>query len=336
MMINKNELLRLVKELCQIDGISGDEGRVREYIINEIKGICRYKVDALGSVIGTVKGGSELLVTAHMDEVGMIVTSVGDDGFIGFDTVGGIDERLLPDKRVDINGKIGVISVKPVHLMSNEEKKKALSVNEMYIDIGAKDENEAAELVSLGDSINFEREYFNFGNGFICSPALDDRIGCAVLICLIKYCKKPFSFAFTVQEEVGTRGAYAAAFAMKPAVAIAIEATTAADVPDVEEDKNVARLGDGAALSFMDRATVYDRDELKRLIEIAEADGIKWQYKRAVAGGNDMGAIHKTGEGAKPIAISVPARYLHSPSVVVKEEDIISVYRLTERYIEVF
>lgn len=335
-MINSNELLKTVKELCLIDGISGDEGRVREYIINEIKGICEYKVDALGSVIGTVRGGSGLLVTAHMDEVGMIVTSVGEDGFIGFDTVGGIDERLLPDKRVTINGNTGVIACKPVHLMSGDEKKKPLSTDELYIDIGAQNKDEALKLVSLGDSINFEREYFNFGDGYISSPALDDRIGCAVLICLIKNAKKPFSFAFTVQEEVGTRGAYAAAFAQKPYVAIAVETTTAADVPDVAEDKSVAKLNFGATLSFMDRATVYDRDELKRLIEIAEADGIKWQYKRAVAGGNDMGAIHKTGEGAKPIAISVPARYLHSPSVVVNEDDILSVYRLTERYIEIF
>ncbi len=335
-MFNKNELMRLIYDLCQIGGISGDESKVREYIINEIKGVCDYRIDALGSVVGTVCGGNDLLITAHMDEVGLIVTSIGEDGFIGFDTVGGIDERVLPDKRVDICGKIGIIACKPVHLMSGAEKKKVLSVDDMYIDIGTKNKAEAEKFISLGMPIIFERDYLEFGENLICSPALDDRIGCAMLIAMIKSCKKPFSFAFTVQEEVGTRGAFGAAFAMKPSVAIALEATTAADVPNVGKDKNVACLGDGATLSFMDSATVYDKDELRRLIEIAEADGVKWQYKRAVTGGNDMGAVHRTGDGAKPVAISVPARYLHSPSVVVNKDDIFNVYRLATRYVEIY
>lgn len=320
--------IELLKRLCKCDGISGDEGKVRELIINEIKPYAdSITADNLGNLLVHKKGKnrakSKLMLSAHMDEVGLMVTDITSDGYIKFDEVGGIDRRVLLGKSVTLGkNKInGVIGVKPIHLCKGEENSRIPELSEMYIDIGADSKEDALKYIKYGDSINFVSD-FNVTSDSITSKALDDRFGCLVLIELIK--SEPeydMDFAFVVQEEVGLRGAKVAAFTVDPEFALVIETTTAADIPEVDENKQVCNLSDGAVISVMDRRTIYDKEMIALAFECAEKLNIKAQYKRAVAGGNDAGVIHSSKSGVRTLAVSLPCRYLHSPNCVVNKQD---------------
>ncbi len=228
----------------------------------------------------------------------------------------------------------GVIGAKAVHNLTAEEKKKAVSIDKLYVDIGATDKSEAEKYVSLGDYVHFCPDYEDFGNGKIVSKALDDRVGCAIMLDLInRDFEYDIYFAFTVQEELGLRGAKTAAFAIEPDFSIVLETTTAADIPDVAGEKRVCELGKGAVVSFMDRSTMYDKELYKIAFEIAEENKIPCQTKTMIAGGNDSGAIHVSGKGVRTIAISAPCRYLHSPSCVVQKSDLEACEILTEKLI---
>lgn len=322
-------MLEILRELCSIDGTSGDEGAVRDYIIDKIKGSCEYKTDALGNIIAFKKGKKtpekKIMLDAHTDEVGFIITSVTQDGFLKFANVGGINTEVMMFRRVLINGRIpGVIGGRPKHLLKGDEVKKLPKAQSLYIDIGAGSKEEAEELVSVGDRAVMCSEYVKEGEK-IKMKALDDRIGCAVLIKLLKEeSEYDFYASFSVQEEVGMRGAAVSAFSVAPDAAIILEGTTAADIADVPYDKQVCVLGDGAVISFMDRAAVYDRG----YFDAAVNSGIKCQVKRAVAGGNNSGAVHLSREGVRTLAISVPCRYIHSASSVADERDILSAFEL--------
>lgn len=327
-------MLDLVKKLCLLDATSGDEGAVRNAIIEEIKDFCEYKIDNLGNIIAFKKGKNtpsrKIMLDAHMDEVGLIITSVTADGFLKFSTVGGIDTGVLISRRVEINGNIsGVIGLKPVHLCHGDEGKKLPKADDLYIDIGAKCKEEALSLVSLGDTAVMCQDFVKTGDK-ILSKALDDRIGCAILISLIKEeSEYDFYASFSVQEEVGLRGAKVSTFAVNPDFAIILEGTTAADIADVAEEKQVCNLGLGAAVSFMDRSTLYDRE----LYNLALSSGIPCQAKRFVSGGNNAGAVHLSREGVRTVAISVPCRYIHSASSVADIKDIDSAYKLAKHLI---
>ncbi len=322
-------MIELIKKLTALDGTSGDEGDIRNYIISEISQFCRYKVDSLGNIIAEKKGKKEpskkIMLDAHMDEVGLIITSITDDGFLRFKTLGGINTSALMFKRVKIGGKIpGAISGKPIHLCSGDEDKKLPKTDTLYIDIGASSKKEAEKLVSVGDRAVFTSDFTECGNKII-SKALDDRIGCAILIKLIKeYDEFDFTAVFSVQEEIGLRGAKVATYSVNPDAAVIIEGTTAADIADVAEEKRVCFLGKGPAVSFMDRSTVYDREYYLAAIN----SGISVQPKRAVAGGNNSGAVHLTRAGVRTIAISVPCRYIHSSSSAADTWDIMSAFDL--------
>lgn len=320
--------IKLLKRLCKCDGISGDEGKVRELIINEIKPYAdSITVDNLGNLLVHKKGKnmakSKLMLSAHMDEVGLMVTDITSDGYIKFDEVGGIDRRVLLGKSVTLGkNKInGVIGVKPIHLCKGEENSRIPELSEMYIDIGADSKEDALKYIKYGDSINFVSD-FNVTSDSITSKALDDRFGCLVLVELIKSeLEYDMDFAFVVQEEVGLRGAKVAAFTVDPEFALVIESTTAADIPEVDENKQVCNLSNGAVISVMDRRTIYDKEMIALAFECAEKLNIKAQYKRAVAGGNDAGVIHSSKSGVRTLAISLPCRYLHSPNCVVNKQD---------------
>lgn len=324
-------MLDLLKELCLLDGISGDEGAVRDFIINEIKDFCEYKVDNLGNIICFKKGEntpkSKIMLDAHLDEVGLIISNITENGYLKFQTVGGIDTAALMLRRVLINGKInGVIGGKPFHLLDADSRKKLPKTDDLYIDIGAKTRKEAEKLVSLGDSAVIVSDFEILGE-CVKSKALDDRIGCLVLIKLLKeYNKYDFYATFTVQEEVGLRGAKTAAFSVKPDFAIALDSTTAADIAGTPADSKVCQQGKGVAVSFMDKATIYD----KALYNAAINSGILCQPKSAVAGGNNAGSIHLSGEGVRTIALSAPCRYIHSANSIVNISDIESMLKLTE------
>lgn len=324
-------MLDLLKILCNIDATSGDENAVRDFIISEIDGFCDWKTDNLGNIIAFKKGKNKsarkVMLDAHMDEVGLIITSITSDGFLKFKTVGGIETSALMFRKVKINGEFdGVICGKPVHLLTGDEKKKTPKADSLYIDIGAKSNKQAEEKISLGDRAVICGEYTE-NDDYIISKAIDDRIGCAVLISLIKKeSEYDFYASFSVQEEVGLRGAKVTAYSINPDSAIVLEGTTAADIADVADGEQVCRLGEGVAVSFMDRATVYDREYYNAALN----SGICCQPKAAVAGGNNSGAVHLSREGVRTIALSVPCRYIHTASSIASKADCENLLKLAE------
>ena len=323
-------MLKILEKLCLLDGVSGEENKVSDFIISEIDGFCEWKKDNLGNIIAFKKGknksAKKLMLDAHTDEVGLIITSITKDGFLKFKTVGGISCEALLSRRVRINGSIiGVIASKPIHLLKGEAAKKLPNADDLYIDIGLSDKSEVENLLSLGDRAVILSD-FTISDNKILSKALDDRIGCAILITLLKENSDyDFYATFTVQEEVGLRGAKVAAFAINPDAAIIIEATTAADISGVNYENQVCNLGEGAAVSFMDKATVYDKEYYNAALK----SGVLVQPKRAVAGGNNSGVVHLNREGVRTLSISVPCRYIHSASCVADKRDINSALELT-------
>ncbi len=324
-------MTELLRQLCMLDGTSGDEFAVRDFVISEIKDYCEYSVDNLGNIIAFKKGKKpavkKVMVDAHLDEVGLIITHIEKNGFLRFKTVGGIDTAALMFRRVLINGRVfGVIGGKPVHLCGGDERKKLPDADSLYIDIGAKNDAEAKTAVSVGDCAVMCSDFTVSGNK-ILTKALDDRVGCAVLINLLKQdAEYDFYATFSVQEEVGLRGARVAAYSVNPDAAIVIDGTTAADIADVPQSKQVCKQGCGAVVSFMDGACVYDRE----YYNVALNSGIPAQSKCAVAGGNNAGAVHLIRNGVRSIAISVPCRYIHTSGSVADMGDIIAVRDLTE------
>ncbi len=332
----------MLKTLCLLNGTSGDEGRVRDFIISEIKDYCDYKVDALGSVIAFKKGiktpNNKVSLNAHMDEVGFIITGITDEGYLRFSPVGGIESAVCLDRVVSVGEKNikGVIGDKAFHLLEKEEKDKSPEFEKLLIDIGAESKEEAEKYVSLGDFAYFESDFCELGNGFIKAKALDDRIGCMLMIELIKSeLEYDTYFCFNVQEEVGLRGSKCTSFDVQSDISVILESTTAADLDGVEGDKRVCVLGNGPVVSFMDRRTIYDKALYNLAFETAEKNGIPVQTKTAVAGGNDAGSIQTSGKGSRVLAISLPSRYIHSASSVVKESDIENTRRLIKELLKV-
>ena len=322
-------MFEILKKLASLDGVSGMENSVRDAVIAEIDGYCDWETDALGNIIAFKKGKSEsakkLMVDAHLDEVGLIITDVLESGFLKFKTVGGINTEALLSRRVRINGEvIGVVSSKPIHLLKSDAATKLPDASELYIDIGLSDKSEAEGVVTVGDRAVLLSDCYETDDK-ILSKALDDRVGCAILIELLKNDSEyDFYATFTVQEELGLRGARTAAFKVAPQSAIMLEGTTAADISGVSEENKVCVLGEGAVVSFMDRATVYDREYYNAALN----SGIPCQAKRAVTGGNNSGAVHLNREGVRSLAISVPCRYIHTSASVADKRDIKSAYEL--------
>ena len=336
-------MLEMIKELCLLPGISGRENAVRDYIIEQIKDCADCSVDPLGNLIVFKKGRkpakNKVMLDAHMDEVGLIVTAITSEGFLRFTKVGGIDSRVILGRTVKVGEKAinGVIGIKPVHLVDKKDEALIPKADDLYIDIGAKSKEEASEHVRPGDSVWFESDFVEFGDGFIKAKALDDRAGCAILVEMIKSeLEYDMWFSFSVQEEIGTRGAQTAAFTIAPDYAIAVETTTAADISGVKDEKRVCICGEGGTVSFMDRSTLYSKELFDKAFEIAEREDIPCQPKTMVAGGNDSGAIHKSRGGVKVLTVSIPCRYLHSPSCVIRYKDAEESLRLIKALAEDF
>ena len=334
-------LIDTLKTLCSLPGVSSFEDAVRDYIKNEITPYAdSIRVDAMGNLIavkhGEKPGKHSLMLAAHMDEVGLMVRSITDEGYLKFSPVGGTDRRVLIGKRVIVGKKAipGVIGLKAYHLTSSEEEKKVPKLKEFYIDIGAKDGAEAKTLVKPGDVAVFDSDVLEFGNGFLKAKAIDDRIGCAIMVELMK---RPLpmdcTFAFTVQEEVGTRGAFGAAFSVKPDIALVLEGTTAADLPAMSAHQKVCAPGKGPVIPYMDGGTVYDRKLFQLLQALAEQNGLSWQTKEYISGGTDARTIQRSREGVRVAAISAAVRYLHTPSSVASIADFDQILSLAEHFI---
>lgn len=320
--------LVLLEQLTAVNSVSGDEKEIRELIKSYLPSECDIKTDNIGNLIVTRKGRktpkNKVMLAAHMDEVGFIVTSVSDNGLLRFTAVGGINPSAVFGRRVVFkNGTVGVIAAKAVHLLKGDEKEKQPSLDELYIDIGADSREEAEKLITLGDNCYFENDFFLFGDNRLHAKALDDRLGCMMMIeMLAEEPEYDLTCVFTVQEEVGLRGAAAAAYSVKPDFAIVLESTTACDIAGSEDENKVCVLGNGAVASFMDKSTIYDKELYALSFETAKEIGVKCQTKTKVAGGNDSGAIHKAVGGIRTAAISVPTRYLHTASCVVDLGDV--------------
>ena len=335
-------MIELLKDLCRLGGVSGNEDQVRDYIRAQAQPYAdSIRTDALGNLIVFKKGkkptGNKLLLAAHMDEVGIIVTRVTDEGFLKFDFVGGVDRRVAIGKPVLIGDRQvpGLIGLKAIHLVSREEMKKVPKTDALYIDIGARDKEAAEKLVSLGDYGVFIGEPEEFGRGFLKAKAIDDRVGCAVMLELLKEdLPLDVTFAFTAQEEVGTRGAFAAAFSVTPEVALVLETTTAADLPGVENHRKVCAPGKGPVISYMDGGTIYDRSLFEDLRRLAEENGIPWQTKEYIAGGNDARTIQRTKAGVRVAAMSAAVRYLHAPASVGSISDFEHMLTLTRLFLQ--
>ncbi len=333
-------MIDTIRTLSTIAGVSGSEDAVRDAILREIEDYADCRVDRLGNIIAFKKGAktpkNKLMLAAHMDEVGLMITGIEENGMLRFTTVGGVDTRVILGRRVLIGqkGARGVVGAKAVHLQTSEEREIVPKTDSLLIDIGVSDSEEAAKHVSLGDTAVFDSAFTEFGDQMIKGRALDDRAGCAILISLLR---SPLDydayFAFNVQEEVGLKGAKASAYEIDPDVAIVVEATTAADIADVPPGKQVCVLGEGPVVSFMDRSTIYDKELYQLAFEAAKRRGVKCQPKRGVYGGNEAGAIHLSRSGVRTIAVSLPCRYLHSPSCVLKKTDITDAARLISELI---
>lgn len=334
-------LIDTVKALCALNGVSSFEDEVRAYIKEKAAPFADHmRVDAMGSLIVFKKGkkstGNKLMLAAHMDEVGLIVKRITEDGYLKFDCVGGIDRRVLIGKRVFLgtNRVPGVIGLKAVHLTTAEEREKVPKVEDLYIDIGAKDQASAEKLAEVGEFAAFDSEVVEFGGGFLKAKALDDRVGCAVMLELLKEdLPMDCTFAFTVQEEVGCRGAHGAAFSVTPEVALVLETTTAADLAGVPDHKKVCKLGEGPVVPFMDGGSIADRGLFELMRDLAERNGISWQTKHYIAGGNDASAIQRTKAGARTVVMSAAVRYLHAPSGVASLRDLDQILALARLFI---
>lgn len=327
-------MLNLIKELCALPGISGREDKVRERILAYLKQNAKENLsihtDPLGSLI--VKKGEnsdKLALYAHMDEVGMLITHITAEGLLGFSPIG-IDGRVMFGRRVRVGEDMlpGVIGGKAWHHMDTKERELPLKTEQMAIDIGARDKDEALKYVRPGDMAILDAPFTELGGGRIAARALDNRVGCALLCRLLCESEYSFSAVFTVQEESGMAGAAAAAEALSVTTAIILETTTAGDLPDTEPHREVCRLGAGPVLSFADKGAIYSRALLDTALATAAEQGIPAQLKEGVFGGNDSKAVQRAGGGAKVLAISVPCRYLHSASCTADTADIENSYRL--------
>lgn len=335
-------MIETLKTLCGLSGVSSWEDPVRDYIRQRVEPHAdRVEMDALGNLIvfkrGAKAAGNKLMLCAHMDEVGLMVKSVTEEGYLKFGCVGGIDRRVLLGKRVAVGkGKIpGIIGLKAIHLTTAEERKKVPKLTDLYIDIGAKDKEEALAQVEPGDVCTFVSDAVEFGEGLLKAKAIDDRVGCAVMVKLLEE-ELPMdcTFVFTAMEEVGTRGAFGAAFSVTPEIALVLEGTTAADVPALEPDRQVCWPGKGPVLSWMDGGTIYDRGLFELLRELAEQNGIPWQMKHYLSGGTDGGAVQRTKAGVRVTGISAAVRYLHAPNSVCSISDAEQMLALARKLIQ--
>ncbi len=322
-----NAQLKLLEKLCNACAVSGDEGEVRKIVLEELKGHTGdVRVDALGNVLVTRTGSGKkrlkVMVSAHMDEVGLMLVADDNDGLFRFETVGGIDIRQLPGKAVLV-GKDhlpGVIGAHPIHLTTPEERKSIIPLDTLRIDIGP-----GGSKVKPGDRATFATRFQRNGPVLI-AKALDDRLGVVVLLELVMDTPPNIDLlaAFTVQEEIGLRGAKVAAYAFNPDLAIVVDATPAYDLPSWDGEENISyntKLGLGPAIYIADSVTFSDPRLVRHISQTAQTENIPIQFRQPGSGGTDAGAIHKARAGVPSISVSVPHRYSHTAASIAHLDD---------------
>jgi tetrahedral aminopeptidase len=335
----------LLKEICQIPGVPGFEQRIRNFVLHNVKShVDEVNVDNIGNIItlkksNSNKGNKKVMIAAHMDEIGFIVTHIDDKGFLWFHPLGGFDPKTLTAQRVIVHGTkdlIGVMGSKPVHVMSNEEKNKPAKIEDFFIDLGMKKE-EVEKYVSVGNPVSRERDLIEMGDCVNCK-SLDNRISVFVLLETLKLLKDfPYDIygVFTVQEEVGLRGANVAAHQINPDFGFALDTTIAYDVPNAKPQERVTELGKGAAIKIMDSSAIADYRMVEFLKKTASQHQIKWQPEILTAGGTDTASIQRMGKnGAIAGAISIPTRHIHQVIETVHKEDVVHSIKLLKAALE--
>ncbi|MEM1696416.1 MAG: M42 family metallopeptidase [Desulfurococcaceae archaeon] len=346
----KNELLSLLKRLAEIPGPSGREDSVRMTVVELLKDhVDKLWIDTWGNVIGVKKGESEgkVMIAAHMDEIGLFVSHIEDDGYLRVVPIGGVTERSLLYQRVVLrtrDGKLirGVLGLKPPHVAKPEELQKVPELRELFVDIGASSREEAEKLgVRVGDVLVFDREVVELTGTRVTGKAFDDRVGLVTLIKAAQLLEKPkvdVYFVATVQEEVGLKGARTSAFAISPDVAVAIDVTIASDVPGVAKNEWYTRLGKGPAIKVADGRSasglIVHPKVFDLLIWVAEKHKIPYQVEVIPGGTTDASIIALNKEGVPAGTISIPARYIHSPVEVVDLSDVYNAALLTKHFAE--
>ncbi len=315
----------MLQELSECIGVSGAESKVRNLIRAIIEpDIDDIVEDAYGNLIARrgKPAAARILLAAHMDEVGFMIAGITKEGFLKFRTIGIVPHVLLAKKVIVGTDEIpGVIGHKPIHQMTDDERKKMPAIDNLFIDIGAHSKDDAQKMVEVGTHGTFDTAFSQEGDR-IYGKAFDDRIGCYILIQIIKTIRCPCMFAFTTQEEVGLRGARIAAYTTAPKVALAIDTTASGEWPAEEDIPKYPEIGKGPVLTIADRSIIADREVVSVLEQTAQNNNISYQYKKPGIGGTDAGAIHVSREGVRAAVVQTAARYIHSPMSIASMKDI--------------
>ncbi|GGF42069.1 M42 family metallopeptidase [Echinicola rosea] len=335
----------LLKQVCEVAGAPGFEKRIRDLVIKEVTPLVdEVKVDNIGNVIAIKKGsknpdGKRVMVAAHMDEIGFMVTHIDDNGFLRFHTLGGFDPKTLTAQRVIVHGKkdlVGVMGSKPIHVMTPEERNKLPKTTDYFIDLGMP-KDEVEKYVQVGNSVTRDRELIEMGDCVNCK-SIDNRVAVFILIEALKTIKNPpydVYATFTVQEEVGLRGANVAAHGVNPDFGIALDTTIAFDVPGASPHEKVTELGKGTAIKVMDAMTICDYRMVDFMKKTADSNQIKWQPEILTAGGTDTAGVQRMGkQGAIAGAISIPTRHMHQVIEMANKKDIAASIKLLNACLE--
>jgi len=335
--------VKLLAQICEVAGAPGHEQRVRELVLKNIKGVAdKIELDNLGNIYAIKKGkdsSKRVMIAAHMDEIGFMVKHIDDNGFLRFHTLGGFDPKTLTAQRVIVHGKkdlIGVMGSKPIHIMTAEERNKTVQLSDFFIDLGLP-KKEVEKYISIGDVITRDRQLIEMGDCVNCK-SIDNRVAVYILIetlKLLKDCPYDVYGVFSVQEEVGIRGANVAAHNINPSFGFGLDTTIAYDLPDSKPEEQITKLGGGVAIKLMDASTICDYRMVKYQKEIADKFKIKWQPELLPMGGTDTAGIQRMGKtGAIAGAISIPTRHLHQVIEMAHKSDIEGAVLLLKHCVE--
>ena len=331
-MISMN-LVEVLEKLSNANGVTGREDQVRDLMRQFLKPyVDEIREDRLGNLIAFKRGKKDaptVMFAAHMDEVGLMVKNIKKKGFLQFTKIGGIDDRILLAQKVivhtDKGPLTGVVGSKPVHIQTDEERKKVINADKLFIDIGAKNKEEAEKMgVQVGDVVSFDTKFARLGDNVVFGKAFDDRAGCAILVETMRRLQKVDCNVYavgTIHEEVGLRGATIAAFQVEPNVGIALDSTVAGDTPGVGEGEAPAKMGEGPVLTVADAGLITHPKVLRLLMDAAKDNKIQYQLETGIRGATDAARIALSREGVPSGVISVPARYIHSPAAIMNLDD---------------
>lgn len=327
------KLVDILEKLSNANGVTGREDEVRDLMKKYLKPyVDEIREDRLGNLIAFKKGNKDaptVMLAAHMDEVGLMIKNIKKKGFLQFTKIGGIDDRILLAQKVIVHtdkGPLnGVVGSKPVHIQTEAEKKKVIEADKLFIDVGARDKEEAEKMgVQVGDVVSFDTNFARLSSKVVLGKAFDNRVGCAVMIETMKRLQKVDCNVYavgTIQEEVGLRGATIAAFQLEPDVGIALDATVSGDTPGVGEGEAPAKMGEGPVLTVADAGLIAHPKVLRLLIDSAKENKIPYQLETGIRGATDASRIALTREGVPSGVIATPARYIHSPAAILNLED---------------